>query len=61
MYYDRYRDAGTSDNNNNMGYAADFEEEVYGDETDYNIQSDANQMNFVSSRPNTMNYTPLRR
>lgn len=42
MYYDRYRDAGTSENNNNMGYAADFEEEVYGDETDYNIQSDAN-------------------
>lgn len=42
MYYDRYRDAGTSENNNNMGYTADFEEEVYGDETDFNIQSDAN-------------------
>ena len=25
-----------------MGYAADFEEECYGDEADYNIESDAN-------------------
>jgi hypothetical protein len=32
-----------------MGYAADFEEEGYGDE-DFNIETDANQMNFISSR-----------
>ena len=38
-YFNRYRDAGPSDNNNNMGYAADFEEECYGDEADFNIES----------------------
>lgn len=39
-----------------MGYAADFEE-GYGDETEYNIESNDNQMNFVSSRAT---YNPLR-
>jgi len=44
-----------------MGYAADFEEEGYGDEADFNIQSDADQMNFISSRHTQQNYMPLRR
>lgn len=52
MYYQRYQNGET----NNLGYAADFEE-GYGDETEYNIESNANQMNFVSSRAN---YNPLR-
>ena len=49
QYYNRYQDAGASANNDITGYAADFDEN-YGDETDYNIESDANQMNFISSR-----------
>lgn len=35
-----------------MGYAADFEE-GYGDETpfsEFNIESDPNELNFVSAR-----------
>ena len=56
QYYDRYRDAGAGDSNN-LGYAADFEE-GYGDETEFNIQSDHNDMNFVSARSN---FVPLRR
>lgn len=55
MYYQRYQNAGNGETNN-MGYTADFEE-GYGDETEFNIESDSNQLNFVSSR---VTYNPLR-
>ena len=45
-------------NNNNMhGYKADFE--GYGDETDFNIETD-NQLNFMSSRIGGGTYQPVR-